>query len=110
MTMNTHTFMYGSTPATAEPSTRPLAETLEDVEAARAAQLATISAGPDDLVALAYRDAVSRILTEVRTARRMLEEGRYGVCVGCHRRVGRERLEHRPWATQCADCARRAYQ
>ena len=33
MTMNTHTFMYGSTPATAEPSTRPLAETLEDVEA-----------------------------------------------------------------------------
>ncbi|CAB4942891.1 unannotated protein [freshwater metagenome] len=110
MTLNTHTYMYGSIPATAAAWTRHLAETLAGVEAARTAQLATINPDPDDLVARAYRDAVIRILAEVRTARRMLEEGRYGLCVGCHRRIDDERLEHRRWATQCPDCARRVYQ
>ena len=91
------------------PSTRPTAS-LARVEDERAAQLASLDAATDDLVALAHRDAVSRILTEVRTARRRREEGRYGVCIGCHGEVGSERLELRPWATQCPDCARRGSQ
>jgi RNA polymerase-binding transcription factor DksA len=109
MTMNTHTYMYGLARDASDAPDR-VADTLARVEDERAAQLASLDVATDDLVALAHRDAVGRILSEVRTARRRLEEGRYGVCVGCNGEVGVERLALRPWATQCPDCARRGYQ
>lgn len=108
MTLNTHTYRYGLAGDSVD-TADPVAQTLARVEAERSEQLASLDASTDDLVALAHRDAVSRILTEVRTALRRLEEGRYGVCVGCQGEVGAERLELRPWATQCPDCARRGY-
>ena len=129
--MHTHTYAYQLRKSPAETSTttpahgqrvrdertqqshhedRPtLAAILDDVEAAREAQLRSISGTTDDLVTLAYRDAVLRILSEVRTARSRLDDGTYGICTGCHGRVGDERLEALPWATQCTRCANRRY-
>jgi RNA polymerase-binding transcription factor DksA len=102
MTLNTHTYMYAPRP------TLDVAATLAQIEAARAAQLESLSVPTDDLVAIAHRDAVSRILTEVQAARRRLVEGLYAVCARCSRAIrGDERLEMLPWATQCPDCDRR---
>lgn len=85
-----------------------LADHLEDVEFARQQQLAALPSASLDAVAAAHRGSVERILAEVRTARRCLEEGRYGVCVGCADPIAAGRLEVRPWATKCTRCTERS--
>lgn len=103
MTLNNHAYMYAPQP------TPDAAATLAQIEAARSAQLASLGETTDDLVAIAHRDAVSRILADVRTARRRLDEGLYGVCARCSRNIrSDERPKMLPWATQCQNCARRA--
>lgn len=47
-----------------------------------------------------------RQLAEVKAAVERLEAGTYGVCEVCGRPVGEERLEARPAARTCVDCAR----
>ena len=46
------------------------------------------------------------VLREIETALKRLDEGTYGVCSTCGKQIEPERLEHLPWATQCADDAR----
>lgn len=102
MTLNTHTHMYAPRPAP------DVAAILAEVEDARAAQLESLREATDDLVAVAHRDAVSRILDEVRVARRRLADGVYDVCTRCNATIsGHERREMLPWATSCRPCARR---
>lgn len=82
---------------------------LAELELEREEQLTSLRDARGDLVATAYQKSVAQILTEIREARRRVREGNHGVCVACHGIVTEERMEALPWATQCADCARRRY-
>ncbi len=46
------------------------------------------------------------ILAEIDAALSRIEDGTYGTCTTCGRRIPGERLEARPWATLCIDCQR----
>lgn len=57
---------------------------------------------------LALRDH-NRILIEgVDAALARLDAGTYGVCVGCGKPIGAERLEALPTAALCIECQRKA--
>lgn len=43
------------------------------------------------------------ILQEIETALRRIDDGTYGLCVACGRRIDEERLEAVPYATLCID-------
>ena len=47
------------------------------------------------------------LLSQIDEALRHLDEGTYGDCVSCGRRIELERLEALPYTTQCMDCRRR---
>jgi DnaK suppressor protein len=49
-----------------------------------------------------------RVLKAVDAALGRIEEGTYGTCVSCGKPISDERLEARPWAELCIDCARKA--
>lgn len=61
----------------------------------------------DDIVAMAHRGSVKRILDEIEAALDRLETGRYGDCLFCGDAIALQRLTERPWATHCAWCAGR---
>ena len=46
------------------------------------------------------------VLREIEAALKRIEDGTYGLCSACGKQVEPERLEHLPWATQCAGDAR----
>ena len=78
---------------------------LAEYEAARTAQLTGIDTSPDEVTA-AYRETVERLLQEIRFARARIAEGRYGTCTRCGADIPLARLEWRPWAVTCTNCAR----
>jgi DnaK suppressor protein len=47
------------------------------------------------------------LLAQIDEALRRLDDGSYGVCVTCERRIDFERLDAIPYSTQCMDCRRR---
>lgn len=47
------------------------------------------------------------LLAQIDDALRRLDEGTYGECVTCGRRIELERLEALPYTTQCMECRRR---
>lgn len=54
------------------------------------------------------RDDEQHTLDEIDAALRRLADGTYGVCVDCGRGIPAARLDARPTATRCVDCAERA--
>jgi DnaK suppressor protein len=46
------------------------------------------------------------VLTEIDAALKRIEDGTYGICTNCGKQIPEARLEARPWATLCIDCAR----
>lgn len=70
-----------------------------DPEGATTAQLWSQSSG---LLADAERE-----LSEMDAALSRIEAGDYGICRQCGGRISSERLEARPAAALCIDCARR---
>lgn len=82
-------------------------EHLTHIEAARSQQLSSLPADDLDPVGSAYRESIIRILKEVQTARRRLEDGLYGVCTACEGVLPAEVLQARPWTTTCTPCVRR---
>ena len=44
---------------------------------------------------------------QVHEAMQRRAEGRYGICAECDQPIGEERLQARPHATLCIDCARK---
>jgi len=44
-------------------------------------------------------------VAEIKAALQRLEAGNYGICVGCGEEIGKERLNARPWSSECLDCA-----
>jgi len=48
------------------------------------------------------------LLSQIEDALRRMDDGTFGDCVSCGRRIELERLEAIPYTTQCMDCRRRA--
>ena len=48
-----------------------------------------------------------QVLADIEAALQRIEDGTYGVCTNCGKQIPLERLEARPWATTCIDCARK---
>ncbi|WP_148572339.1 TraR/DksA C4-type zinc finger protein [Nocardioides caldifontis] len=107
MTTHATTDTTTTPPASGAPVPLDVYEELTRLEAARVQQLRALDDTALDAVGVAYRDSILRILEEIRTSRRRLMAGLHGVCTGCGGEVTAERLELRPWATSCTDCARR---
>ena len=93
-----------STPQTRSLDLVQIDAELAEQEASRASQLAGIDTSPDE-VTTAYRETVSRLLEEIRLARRRIAEGTYGCCVRCGTDIPAARLELRPWASAGTGCA-----
>lgn len=49
-------------------------------------------------------DRESLRLREVRAALARIEEGTYGVCLGCEQPIPKKRLDAVPWAAYCVRC------
>lgn len=49
-----------------------------------------------------------QVLNEIDASLRRIEDGTYGTCTNCGKQIPVERLEARPWASLCIDCAREA--
>jgi DnaK suppressor protein len=48
-----------------------------------------------------------RLVSEIDSALKRIDDGTYGTCVVCGRPIGEERLEAVPWATLCIDDQRK---
>lgn len=68
--------------------------------------LATITL--DREIDFTLEEADERVLAAVDAALARIEEGTYGICTSCGQAISEERLEARPWAELCIDCARKA--
>jgi DnaK suppressor protein len=44
------------------------------------------------------------MLDAIDRALRRVEDGTFGMCVGCQRQIGNKRLEAVPWAVRCIHC------
>lgn len=53
---------------------------------------------------ISFRTRDKFLLSEVETALKKISEGTYGSCEICHKEIGTERLEVRPYARLCIDC------
>ena len=53
-------------------------------------------------------EGAKQALAEVDAALQRIEDGRYGICEGCGKPIGDERLAAIPWTRLCIDDQRRA--
>ncbi len=102
-----------------------IASRLEDKRLKLAAELARISAPPeqtseisfgkrvgegtsmavDRLTDVATHDQVQVVLADVERAQAKLADGTYGSCDRCGSEIAPERLDALPWAVLCVRCA-----
>ena len=63
----------------------------------------------EDDEALEHQAAlIEREITSVKRALQRIDDGAYGTCLRCGRDIAKQRLEARPEAALCIDCARAA--
>lgn len=75
---------------------------------ARSRQLAALDSRHDPApVAVAHRQSVERILSEIVAAIGRMEAGTYGDCTACGGTVELQVLVDRPWSSRCDWCASR---
>ncbi|MEU6683060.1 TraR/DksA C4-type zinc finger protein [Streptomyces sp. NPDC046832] len=94
----------------AEPHLHEARRRLEHARASRLAQLRALDEtglSPDDHLLLAQRAAMERALKEIEEAFMRVDDGSYGICVGCAKPVPAERLEILPYTRHCVACQRR---
>jgi len=51
-------------------------------------------------------DNEEQVLAEIDAALARIDAGTYGTCTNCGKPIAEDRLEARPWAGLCIDCAR----
>lgn len=60
----------------------------------------------DDHLMSAQRTAIQGVLAEIEAAFARIEDGSYGICLGCAQPVPPERLEILPYTRHCVACRR----
>lgn len=59
----------------------------------------------DRMVAVGAHEQIGRMLAEIKEARARISAGDYGRCESCGQQIAPARLEVRPSATRCVNCA-----
>ncbi len=77
-------------------------EIVEDLDPKDLADIAADDIGRKTLEALGAQD--TRRLRQIDSALSRIENGRYGVCVSCGKKIPKERLEAIPYAVMCISC------
>ncbi|MFI6808786.1 TraR/DksA C4-type zinc finger protein [Streptomyces luteogriseus] len=95
----------------AEPHPHEARQRLEHARTSRLAQLRALDEterSADDHLLSAQKTAMERVLKEIEDAFTRIDDGTYGICVGCAKPVPAERLEILPYTRHCVACQRRA--
>ncbi|GGW56061.1 TraR/DksA family transcriptional regulator [Streptomyces griseoloalbus] len=95
----------------ASPAADEVRQRLEHARSTRVAQLKALDEtgqSPDDHLMSTQKDAIERVLAEIDEAFARVDDGTYGVCLGCGKAVPPERLEILPHTRHCVTCQRRA--
>jgi DnaK suppressor protein len=81
-------------------------EALLTLQARLLAQLDTTEEhdGRDDPETRPVLLRIQRRLDQVNTALARIEQGLYGICAGCHKRIESDRLALQPVTTRCVTC------
>jgi RNA polymerase-binding protein DksA len=66
----------------------------------------TATATHDREVDYTLTENEEQLLANIDAALARIDDGTYGVCTNCGKPIAEERLEARPWADLCIDCAR----
>ncbi len=61
----------------------------------------------EEEITLGLLENADAIIDEINAALVHLDQGTYGVCEECGKRIARERLEALPWTSHCIRCAER---
>ena len=77
-------------------------EIVEDLDPKDLADIASDDIGRQTLETLSAQD--TRRLIQIDSALSRMENGRYGVCVSCSKKIPKERLEAIPYAVMCISC------
>jgi len=86
-----------------------LDEEVEEISAGSDNHLAeTATATLDRELDYSLEGNSEHVLTDIDGALRRIDDGTYGICASCGKQIAEERLEARPWASLCIDCAREA--
>ncbi|MFD5743736.1 TraR/DksA C4-type zinc finger protein [Streptomyces massasporeus] len=94
----------------AEPHPHEARRRLEHARTSRLAQLRALDEterSADDHLLSAQKTAMERVLEEIEEAFARIDDGSYGICVGCAKPVPAERLEILPYTRHCVACQRR---
>ncbi|MGW0291826.1 TraR/DksA family transcriptional regulator [Streptomyces tuirus] len=94
----------------AEPHSDEARRRLEHARTSRLAQLRALDEterSTDDHLLSAQKAAMERVLKEIEEAFARIDDGSYGICVGCAKPVPAERLEILPYTRHCVACQRR---
>jgi RNA polymerase-binding transcription factor len=86
-----------------------LDEEVEEISAGSDNHLAeTATATLDRELDYSLEENSEQVLSEIDAALKRIEDGTYGICTKRGEQIPVERLEARPWASLCIDCAREA--
>ena len=77
-------------------------EIVEDLDPKDLADIAADDIGRQTLETLSAQD--TRRMIQIDSALSRIENGRYGVCVSCSKKIPKERLEAIPYAVMCISC------
>ena len=67
----------------------------------------TATATVDREIDYSLEENSEELLGEIDAALKRIEDGTYGICEGCGKPIGEERLEAIPWTRFCIDDARK---
>ena len=56
---------------------------------------------------LRIRDRERKLIEKIKDALERIDNGTFGICEVCGRRIGEERLRARPVTTRCIDCKKK---
>jgi RNA polymerase-binding protein DksA len=81
-----------------------LSEEVEHPHVAHGAQTAAATEVSESQRGQQLREREEQRLVQIEAALQRIEDGSFGLCSSCGKRVNPERLEALPWATDCIDC------
>ncbi|MCK1821740.1 TraR/DksA C4-type zinc finger protein [Streptomyces sp. XM83C] len=97
--------------ARAEPHPDEARQRLEHARSSRLAQLEALRGTgrtAEDHLLAAQRAALEQVLKEIEAAHARIDDGTYGICLGCGKPIPAERLEILPYTRHCVTCRHQA--